>query len=151
MARKRGRRRRGPVGRPLKYSHIIKQLDPDTIYSSASIARFAESSGFITGDPKVKKSIMLCIRVSCNRLVRKREFPKEGDGQVLIKGQAPTPGWSGWRWQQAMDISRKIERSGPLPDKEDTFPQESKNKKWPHESSTSSQKDQHNRPWNQTF
>lgn len=102
--RKRRRKKRrvgGKPGRPLKYAHIIAQLDPDTVYSSAMIAHFAD----FRGESRLVHSMRLNIRVSCNRLVQKRSFPKEGDGMVKLKGQAPTAGWKGSRWQEACDVN----------------------------------------------
>lgn len=89
-----------PVGRPMSYENIAKALDPHTLYSAASIASFAEKEGFIKArSQREVKAAKLRIKVSFNRLAHVRHFPKEGDGNVVIKGQAPITGWFGKRWQ----------------------------------------------------
>ena len=89
-----------------KYVNLIKALDPDTVYTPAAIAQFGRDNGYIEGaTPEKRFSTYQRIRIAMGRFAANRPFPTRGDGMVLIKGQAPTPGWYGWRWQKA--VSRK--------------------------------------------
>ena len=91
-----------PIGRPMKYKEIIMLLDNNELYTPASIAAFAEKIGFVRGgDNKARRLDKQRIRISLGRFSNNHEFPDEGDGMVLLWGQAPTPGWFGWRWKEA--------------------------------------------------
>ena len=88
----------------MKYNTIIEALNQDTLYSPASIANFALEEGFVTGKTKKAKSdARNRIRIAMGRFSNNHQFPDSGDGVVILEGQAPTPGWYGWRWQAAYD------------------------------------------------
>ena len=91
------------LGRPRKYTKIIAALEEDGLYTPSGIARFAEENGFLTDDdlssPEKKRLAMQRIRICFGRVSDNHKFPDEGDGMVTIRGQAPVPGWFGWRWQ----------------------------------------------------
>lgn len=87
----------------MKYGDLILLLHPETIYTPAAIAHFAIAHNYIVEtDPEKRKRIYSRIRLSMGRFSNNHEFPDQGDGFVVLKGQAPTPGWYGWRWQQAL-------------------------------------------------
>ena len=90
-----------PIGRPMKYKTLIENLDPEDLYTPATIARFAEQNGFLEQGLSTEK-IRLAkqrIRIALGRFSNNHQFPDEGDGMVTIKGQSPTPGWFGRRWK----------------------------------------------------
>lgn len=90
-----------PAGRPRKYHVLLRQLDPDTLYSAASIARWAIATDqYGTLTPNQQKMTQQRIRIALGRWCNNHQFPDEGDGIVLLPGQSPTPGWFGWRWQR---------------------------------------------------
>ncbi len=95
--KRRERKMKKSIGRPAKYKEIIQNLDDDDVYTPATIASFAAESNFLDGDESEKlqrRRVRITLgRFSC------RFFPGEGDGQVTLRGQAPTPGWYGWRWK----------------------------------------------------
>jgi len=92
-----------PVGRPMKYRSIIEKLEADLLYTPASIAAFAEEANLLEStDPNRLKLAKQRIRIALGRFSNNRQFPDEGDGMVTLRGQAPTPGWFGWRWQAAI-------------------------------------------------
>ena len=92
-----------PVGRPMKYNRILAGLKQAELYSAAKIALFAEEQGFISErDPNEVRLAKQRIRLAMGRFRTNHQFPKEGDGLVYNEGQAPTPGWFGWRWQAAI-------------------------------------------------
>lgn len=94
---------RRPIGRPIKYRKIIEKLEPDTLYTPATIAAFAEAQDLLEETPQENhKLLKQRIRIALGRFSNNRHFPDEGDGMVTIRGQAPTPGWFGWRWQNAI-------------------------------------------------
>lgn len=88
----------------MKYNKIIEALDENTLYTPASIADFALEEGFITDRTKeARKNRRNRIRIALGRFSNNHQFPGSGDGMVTLEGQAPTPGWYGWRWQAAYD------------------------------------------------
>ena len=92
-----------PVGRPMKYHKILAALQEGELYSAAKIALFAEAHGFISAVGS--DELLLAkqrIRLAMGRFRTNHKFPKDGDGLVYNPGQAPTPGWFGWRWQAAV-------------------------------------------------
>ena len=95
------------MGRPLKYGHIIKILDPETVYSSSMIASLAEEKQLepfdeelTTAEQRVKR---IRIRAVMKRRTKRYDFPKTGDAFVFLKGQAPVPGWYGKRWLATLE------------------------------------------------
>ena len=94
---------RRPIGRPLKYGSVLEALEDEMLYSPADIADLALERGFKDGDPRVNpKLLRQRIRITMGRLGHNHQFPREGDGNVTRRGQAPTPGWLGSRWKGAM-------------------------------------------------
>lgn len=87
----------------MKYADLINALDRLTIYTPALVARFADERGYIEErDPAKHKKLLLRIRIAMGRFSNNKGFHDAGDGVVTLKGQAPTPGWYGWHWQQAL-------------------------------------------------
>lgn len=94
---------RRSIGRPMKYGVILEKLDPNALYTPATIAAFAEQVGLLDrSDQKQRRLAKQRIRIALGRFSNNHNFPDEGDGMVTIRGQAPTPGWFGWRWQAAI-------------------------------------------------
>jgi hypothetical protein len=88
----------------MKYKSLIEMLDEDQLYTPATIAAFAESKGFIkTREAVVRRLEKQRIRIALGRFSNNHNFPDQGDGMVTIRGQAPTPGWFGWRWKAALN------------------------------------------------
>jgi len=88
----------------MKYKKVILQLDNYELYTPASIAAFAEKMGFFKStDANSRRLDKQRIRISLGRFSNNHGFPDEGDGMVLLWGQAPTPGWFGWRWKEAAE------------------------------------------------
>ncbi|MDJ0836551.1 MAG: hypothetical protein QNK37_08535 [Acidobacteriota bacterium] len=79
----------------MKYAHIIQALDENTLYSPATIARFAEANGLL---PIVEHALQR-VKVSMGRLRAYHSFPQGGDGMIRLSGQSPKPGWYGRRWK----------------------------------------------------
>lgn len=95
-----------PIGRPYKYDAIIRKLEKEVLYTPACIARFAEAEGMLPGNPTTQEEIRLAkrrIRIALGRLATHRGFQEESDGFVTLEGQAPTPGWFGWRWIECLE------------------------------------------------
>ncbi len=87
----------------MKYKALLEALDKDTIYTPSTIALFAEQNGFLKAETEAERRLeKQRIRISMGRFSNNHGFPDAGDGMVTIKGQAPTPGWSGWRWNDAL-------------------------------------------------
>lgn len=89
------------VGRPRKYGYLIDRLNPNQVYSAASIARFARDIGFIGADleEEEKATLHRRIRIAMSIFSRNHNFSRVGDGMVEIPGKAAVCGWYGWRWQ----------------------------------------------------
>ena len=93
----------GITGRPMKYGRILQTLNEDELYTPATIAMIALKSDLCQpANTKEAKRTYQRIRIALGRFSNNHHFPDEGDGIVTIKGQAPTPGWFGWRWKAAM-------------------------------------------------
>ena len=92
------------IGRPMKYAQVLLKLDPDELYTPASIVHFAVEKGLleIVEDYRINRIIRQRMRIALGRFSNNHGFPDEGDGSVTIKGQSPTPGWFGWRWQEVI-------------------------------------------------
>ncbi|CAM2068602.1 hypothetical protein SCOR_24745 [Sulfidibacter corallicola] len=87
----------------MKYNKIIEKLVEDELYTPATIAALGEALGMVdTSDPEKRKRDRQRIRIALGRFSNNHNFPDEGDGIVTLKGQAPTPGWFGWRWKAAL-------------------------------------------------
>ena len=88
----------------MKYNNLIEMLQEDDLYTPATITALAEARGMVTEtDPDKRRLEKQRIRISLGRFSNNHEFPDEGDGMVRVKGQAPTPGWFGWRWRAALN------------------------------------------------
>ena len=93
-------------GRPLKYHVLYEAIDAGTLYSPASIAKFAEENGLLKSNPEdlaARKKEKVRIRIAVARFAKNRGFGDE-DGFVTIKGQKPAPAWFGWRWKAAIAV-----------------------------------------------
>lgn len=91
------------VGRPMKYKYILYELEEHGVYTPASIAHFAEENQLLRSRGKDARRLEKNrIRISMGRFSNNHHFPDEGDGIVFVEGRAPTPGWFGWRWRQAI-------------------------------------------------
>ena len=94
------------VGRPLKYRQLLTALHDEDVYSPGKIARFGEATGIL--DTSISEDEVLQQRLRIRHtLARYRinhKFPREGDGMVYLRGQSPTPGWTGKRWKARLDI-----------------------------------------------
>ena len=93
-----------PVGRPMKYKNLVADLEDKTVYSPATIVNRGETRGLINPEltKEQRKKERLRIRHTLARFSSNHNFPIEGDGLVLIKGQTPIRGWFGWRWKKAL-------------------------------------------------
>ena len=95
---------RRPIGRPSKYSYILRQLVDNDLYTPATVADFALEKGLIKGeDAKALRLARQRVRIAMGRWTNNKGFPDEGDGHIVLKGQSPTPGWFGWRWKATLD------------------------------------------------
>ena len=93
------------LGRPMKYGPLLLSLDHESLYTPAKICAFAEQNGLLRSDPNDPPARTLekrRVRIAMVRLSNNHHFPDEGDGMVLLPGQAPIPGWYGWRWQTTL-------------------------------------------------
>jgi len=84
------------------YRKLLEALDDQTVYTPSTIATFAVAEGFIeeASPAETAKARQRC-RLSFGRLLGDPEFHEKGDGLVRVPGQAPTPGWFGWRYKAA--------------------------------------------------
>ncbi len=91
------------MSRPAKYRHILDQLESEELYSPALIARLGMDQGLAPFDEELNEEetrfIYRRVRICLSQHARNHGFPKEGDGQVKIKGQKPLKAWFGWRWK----------------------------------------------------
>lgn len=94
----------------MKYRHFLEALDPNELYSPALIAYLGLEIGLYVGNLDETELALAFrrVRITMARFGTNHKFPKEGDGQVKLKGQAFTPAWFGWRWQQAAGISNRV-------------------------------------------
>lgn len=94
------------VGRPAKYNQIIAALDTTAVYTAATIAAFASGNHLFSADVEPARAKQR-LRITLGRMIQNKRglFPPGGDGKVKQPGQPPTPGWYGWRWQQAYHIN----------------------------------------------
>lgn len=91
-------------GRPMKYAHFLAVLDDFTVYCPSSIVANGEKLGFFQKglSSKMLRLQKQRVRIALGRYSYKQNFPAGGDGLVLIKGQAPIPGWFGARWKSSL-------------------------------------------------
>ena len=95
-------------GRPLKYVDILMALEPHTIYTPSGIVDEALKQDLLPQSQGVdEQTLKLRLRIAMGRLCNAHQFPDEGDGQVRKRGQRPTPGWFGWRWQEVVTKKTK--------------------------------------------
>ncbi len=87
-----------PIGRPLKYRSLLLALETHELYTPAKVADFAIEHGFIPEEFEARQRV----RIAMGRYTNNHGFPDEGDGLVSSPGQAPTPGWFGWRYRQTV-------------------------------------------------
>ena len=88
----------------MKYKPLLESLEEDELYTPASIAAYAQKIEFITStEPDQVRLEKQRIRIALGRFSNNHNFPDEGDGMVTLRGQAPTPGWFGWRWKAAIN------------------------------------------------
>jgi hypothetical protein len=79
-----------------------------TLYSPASIARPAIEKGWVElGEVSIKLGQQR-FRIALARYAKNHRLPINGDGLVRVQGQAPTPGWFGWRWQRDLPEDNQI-------------------------------------------
>ncbi|CAM2067762.1 hypothetical protein SCOR_20440 [Sulfidibacter corallicola] len=106
------------AGRPMKYAPFLLALDDDQVYSPATIVRHGEEKGILEpwgDDPEDYRRLKIKIRHSLARFSKNHGFPDEGDGIVTLAGQAPTRGWLGSRWKEAVPERHKATKaSKPL-------------------------------------
>ena len=94
-----------PQGRPMKYRDLLLSLEDDDIYTPSTIATLAKNRGMFESawdDPKGIRLEHQRIRITMGRFSNNNNFPDKGDGQVVVPGQPPIPGWFGWRWKAAI-------------------------------------------------
>jgi len=93
-------------GRPMKYKFLLAPLNDNRIYCPAAIVLEAMENGLWrplnNGESLQRQKLRL--RHSLARFSRNHDFPYEGDGLYIMKGQAPQRGWYGWRWKAACGL-----------------------------------------------
>lgn len=87
--------------RPKKYKRLIRALDEDVVYSPATIAAFALANDLLEDEGVDLHKQSQRVRIAMGNFSNQHEFPDQGDDMVIIRGQAPKPGWYGWRWKNA--------------------------------------------------
>ncbi len=93
-------------GRPMKYKYLLEALDDGLIYCPAAIVSNAMALDIwrpLKNDETIQRQ-KLRVRHSLARFSRNHDFPFEGDGLVMMAGQAPQRGWFGWRWKAACGL-----------------------------------------------
>ena len=85
-------------GRPMLYDKVLRALPRNELFSPATIADFARAKGLIPKDRQSRERV----RASMVRFCNNHGFPNDGDGVITLVGNAPTPAWFGWRWQEAI-------------------------------------------------
>ena len=92
----------------MKYNKVLRELEENVIYSPGSMARFARDKDILPGiDENSNKAdtrlAMQRVRISMGRFAKNHGFP-QADGVVTLIGQAPVPGWFGWRWKASIGM-----------------------------------------------
>lgn len=90
-------------GRPKKYLPVVCLLEDQILYTPAQIGRLAADCAGLTHKDDRRK-LTQRVRITMARFATKHQFPHNGDGIVTLPGQAPTPGWFGWRWKTTYGI-----------------------------------------------
>jgi len=91
-------------GRPMKYARFLETLEDYTTYSPALIVAHGEALGLFP-DSLNREELRMAkqrVRITMGRLSYNHNFPVGGDGLVFIDGQAPVPGWFGFRWKSVL-------------------------------------------------
>lgn len=102
----------GTVGRPEKYRAILNQLEPHGLYTPATIANKALAMGLGNFDASRRSKLThQRVRIAMGRKSNNHQFPDEGDGMVTLPGQAPCPGWFGWRWQNSLKSKKSASQN----------------------------------------
>ena len=93
------------VGRPRKYGHLIRFLDDEEVYSPGKIARLARDNNMLGVPDEDSQNAVVRIRHTLARFIanHRDHFPAKGDDLLQIRGQSPTPAWTGARWKAAFD------------------------------------------------
>lgn len=101
-------------GRPPLYSVIMSALDVREAYSPATVSDFAATHGFLSAlhpepglDLAFKKNRT---RIALGRHTTLRQFPPDGDTQILFKGRWFSA-WYGWRWLGVSSLEEALELS----------------------------------------
>lgn len=81
-----------------KYDDLLERLHNDELYSAGLIVQLARLSAYLNDPPA-----LLRLRLTLNARAGRAPFDRAGDGLVRLAGQAPTPGWFGWRWKTLID------------------------------------------------
>jgi len=94
----------------MKYKHYLVILTDDVVYTPATIVDNGAAYGYQlppVADVEAYKLARLRIRHTLARFSKNHGFPIEGDGWIILKGQAPLRGWFGWRWKSALPPTPK--------------------------------------------
>ncbi len=85
------------MGRPisLQIRLVLMSLDPDKLYSPATIATWAVERGLVEADERQR------LRYTLAKVRQRRSFPREGDGLVFLPNNT-MPGWFGARWREVL-------------------------------------------------
>ncbi|MDJ0835088.1 MAG: hypothetical protein QNK37_01145 [Acidobacteriota bacterium] len=79
----------------MKYAQYIEALEDNRLYAAGTIPT-------VTNPIERRR-----MRIAFIHFRKSRGFPDRGDGFLTIPGQAPFPGWFGWRWKAALLLGRK--------------------------------------------
>ena len=82
---------------------LIDFLDDESLYTPAQIAQIGLEKGLFDNEPDIQKAKENC-RKAFGAMSRKKEFPKSGDGIVIVKNQGPAFGWLGRRWKARIGL-----------------------------------------------
>lgn len=90
------------MGRPLKYRHLLEQLEDEELYIPARIADLVSLQE--QGPEKSEKDWAeqrTKIRHTMARYAKSRNFPPEGDGKIKWRGHQ-IAAWLGKRWKAGL-------------------------------------------------
>jgi len=94
-------------GRPMKYRHLIENLEDEKLYSAGAIVRNAIAKGLLDEVPDEEKKVRQRVRHTMSRFAHNHGFPKKGDGLEVTAGQPPRPGWRGATWKAALQQGKR--------------------------------------------